>query len=45
MLEASKVFFIFLSTSENESGNSLTGVSRILPIQLHSKPAMRFANA
>lgn len=38
-------FFIFLSTSENESGNALTEVSRIVPIQLHPKPAIGFANA
>lgn len=38
-------FKIFLSTSENESGDALTEVRRIDPIQLHSKPAMGFANA
>ena len=45
MLAVSKIFvFIFLSTSENESDNVLTEVSRIVPIQLHPKPAMGFAN-
>lgn len=38
------VLFIFLFTSENESDDALTEVNRIIPIQLHPKPAMGFAN-
>lgn len=36
--------FIFLFTSENGSDDALTEVNRIIPIQLHPKPAMGFAN-
>lgn len=37
--------FTFLFTSENGSDDALTEVNRIIPIQLHPKPAMGFANA
>lgn len=36
--------FIFLSTSKSQSHNALTEGSGIVPIQLHSEPAVKFVN-